>query len=143
MATISLKYFLKEARRRRVFRLAAVYLVGAWIALQVTDLALESLDFPNSALRYVWIAAIAGFPIALVFGWLYDITLDGIVRTPPSEDTNANELSLRKKDFLILGALGIISAVATYNVLNEISETAPTDETYANSLVVLPFSTLT
>jgi TolB-like protein/Tfp pilus assembly protein PilF len=132
-----------EIRRRRIFRIVGIYIVGAWVALQAADLALESLGFPNTALRFIWVAAFAGFPIALVFGWRYDITPDGIVRTPPAEHAVAAEISLRWQDFLILGALGVMAIVAIYSTLNEISGTAPTDVTYANSLVVLPFSNLT
>ena len=84
-----------EFRRRRIFRIVGIYILGAWIALQAADLALESLGFPSTALRFIWIAAFAGFPIALVFGWRYDITPDGIVRTPPAEHTDATEISLR------------------------------------------------
>jgi len=62
--------------------LAALYIVGAWVVLQVADLAFESWDIASSALRYVWLGAILGFPITLVFGWRYDITTKGIVRTP-------------------------------------------------------------
>jgi hypothetical protein len=51
-----------------VFRLAALYIVGAWVVLQVADLAFESWDITSSALRYVWLGVILGFPIALVSG---------------------------------------------------------------------------
>ena len=52
--------FLQELRRRKVFRLAALYIVGAWVVLQVADLAFESWDIASSALRYVWLGAILG-----------------------------------------------------------------------------------
>ena len=62
MATFSLADFLKEARRRRVFRFAVIYIVGAWITLQVADLAFPGLGIPESAIRYVWISVILGMP---------------------------------------------------------------------------------
>ena len=37
MATLSIKAFINEARRRRVFRVVALYIVGAWVALQIAD----------------------------------------------------------------------------------------------------------
>ena len=78
--------FIREARRRHAFRTGALYVVGAWVVLQVADLAFESFGFPGTALRYLWYAAIAGFPIALVFGWRYDITSSGIRKTPPAPE---------------------------------------------------------
>ena len=64
-------YLLQELRRRKVFRLTALYIVGAWVVLQVADLTFESWDIASSALRYVWLGAILGFPVALIFAWLY------------------------------------------------------------------------
>jgi len=69
---------LQELRRRKVFRVAALYIVGAWVVLQVADLAFESWDIASLALRYVWLGAILGFPVALIFGWRYDIKTKGI-----------------------------------------------------------------
>ena len=60
---------VQELRRRKVFRLAALYIVGAWVVLQVADLAFESWDIASFALRYIWLGVILGFPVALVFAW--------------------------------------------------------------------------
>ncbi len=54
MATFTITALLSEARRRRVFRVAALYVVGAWITLQAADLAFPGLGIPESAIRYVW-----------------------------------------------------------------------------------------
>ena len=63
--------FIQEARRRRVFQVAGVYIVGAFVALQVADLAFPSMSLSESAMRYVWLGAIIGFPFALFFGWRF------------------------------------------------------------------------
>ena len=68
-----MKTFIAECQRRRVFRVAALYVVGVWIVLQVADLAFESWGIPSAALRYVWVGAIVGLPIALFLGWRFDI----------------------------------------------------------------------
>jgi len=107
-------HLLQELRRRKVFRLAALYIVGAWVTLQVADLAFESWGIASSALRYVWLAAILGFPIALIFGWRYDITTKGIVRTPPVDATAEIDLSLNRKDYLILALLVFVAVAVVY-----------------------------
>lgn len=60
--------FLRELRRRRVFRTAGLYVVGAWVLLQVAALAFDSFGIPETSLRYVWIALVLGTPLVLVFG---------------------------------------------------------------------------
>ena len=83
-----MKAFIEECRRRRVFRTAAVYIVGAWIVLQVFSLAFDSWGVPSQALRYVWIAIALGFPVALIFGWRFDIAGGRIVRTIDAGDVD-------------------------------------------------------
>ena len=74
---------VRELRRRRVFRLAGIYVISAWVAVQVASEAFPGLGIPEAAIRFVWLGAILGFPLALIFGWFYDITSQGIVRTLP------------------------------------------------------------
>ncbi len=113
---------VREMRRRRVFTTAAIYIVGAWILLQVIDLAFESFGVPDTALQYIWLAAIAGFPLALIFGWRYDITQEGIVRTPPAGATDTTDIRLRKPDYIILAALTVVAVIFAGATINEIRQ---------------------
>ncbi|MGB5326698.1 MAG: tetratricopeptide repeat protein, partial [Gammaproteobacteria bacterium] len=114
-----MKTFIAECRRRRVFRLAALYIVGAWVGLQVADLAFESWNIPSVALRYIWVGAIVGFPVAMIFGWWFDIVGGRIIRTQDS-DAPA-DFSLHRSDFLILAALAITIMATVYGVVTEVS----------------------
>ena len=58
--------FFHELRRRKVLQSAVFYIVGAWVVLQVADLAFPGLGVPEQAIRHVWIGAFAGFPLALL-----------------------------------------------------------------------------
>jgi len=109
-------------RRRRVFKTAAIYIVGAWVLLEVIALAFQSFGIPDSALQYIWLAAIAGFPLALIFGWRYDITPEGIVRTPPAGLTETTDLSLRKPDYIVLVALTVVAVIFIGSTINEIRQ---------------------
>ena len=111
---ISQGAFFSELRRRHVFRVAGVYIVAAWVALQVADLGFESWGVPANALRYVWIAALLLFPVAIIFSWRYDITASGIVRTPPA--SGSEDLSLKVPDFIILLALALAAMVVMLQV---------------------------
>jgi len=139
---------LQELRRRKVFRLAALYIVGAWVVLQVADLAFESWDIASSALRYVWLGAILGFPIALVFGWRYDITAKGIVRTPQRDADTEVDLSLRRSDYLILALLIVVAIGVIYPLWVQIGDSHSPQQVITqqefepNSLAVLPFENL-
>lgn len=65
---------LRELRYRKVFRTAALYVVVASAILHVADLAFPGPSIPEDAIRFVWTGAFLGFPLALLVGWIYQIT---------------------------------------------------------------------
>ncbi len=110
-------FLIREARRRKVFRTAAYYLVGAWVLLQVGDVVFPILGLPDQALQLVLAGAIAGFPVALIIGWKYDITPRGIKRTPSLEDAgDASDLALKRTDYVLLTAMAAIAVVVAFQV---------------------------
>ena len=136
-----------ELRRRRVFRTAGLYIVGAWVALQVSDLAFASWGLPDTALRFVWIAAIVLFPLVLVFGWRYDITPNGIVRTPPA--SGSEDLGLKLADYVVLTGLLAITITSVWLLAGRIPGEPPAQavvnvpqrDVDPLSIAVLPFAT--
>ena len=84
-----LQRWFAELRRRRVFRVAGVYLVAAWLVIQVADAVFEPLGLPAWSLRLVIILAALGFPLACVLAWAFDVTPQGIERTLPGDPAAA------------------------------------------------------
>ena len=69
---------LAELRRRNVFRLALAYIVTAWVVVESASLLLSIFKAPDWVAQAVVILLAAGFPVALVFAWMFEITPDGI-----------------------------------------------------------------
>ncbi len=80
--------FWKEAKRRKVVRVIIAYLLVGWGLIQIADATLEPLRLPEWGYTLVvWLVGL-GFPIAVVLGWVLDVTPEGIQVTPDeSEDT--------------------------------------------------------
>jgi len=140
----------QELRRRRVFRTAALYVVAAWIVLQVADLGFPALNIPEQAIRYVWLAAILGFPVAILFGWRYQVTESGIVRTLPTAAGEIADMHLKGADYVLLGALAAVAMAITYRAVEEIRNVEPAyaisalgNEILPNSIAFLPLDNLT
>jgi len=136
----------QEIRRRRVLRLAGLYVVGAWLILQVAATFFPAWGIPDEALRYLIIAAVVAFPVAVVFGWLFDITSDGIVRTPPAGDAGNADYSLKRTDFAIIAALAVVALAVVYGSIEKVVETTSEEiaarEKLPNSVAVIPFMNL-
>lgn len=105
-----------------MLRAALFYVVAAWIVLQVADLALPGLGIHERAIRYVWIAVLIGFPVALLFAWRYDITAGGVVLTPAHDQDPAAERPLRTRDFVLLSALGVVTLAIIFGVVQQIRD---------------------
>jgi TolB-like protein/Flp pilus assembly protein TadD len=141
---------LQELRRRQMFRLTGLYIVGAWLAIQVADIAFPSWGIPESAIRFLFYAAFLCFPIALVFGWIFDIRRDGIFRTRKAGPHEVVDVRMRWQDYIVLTALagvGIFILLGSAERIRTESGTEPTKsfavvERRQNSVAVLPFENL-
>lgn len=71
-----------ELLRRKVFRVAAAYLVVAWLLVQVAATTFEPLGLPAWTLSLVIALLVLGFPLACVLAWVFDLTPAGIERSP-------------------------------------------------------------
>src|SRR5438477_7402283 len=101
--------FFEELQRRRVYRVAAAYVIAAGFIIQIGSAVLPAWELPNWTLRLVVVLLLAGFPVALILAWAYDVTPQGIqaTKTPPGVR--------RRRNIIALTAIGLaISAVAGF-----------------------------
>src|SRR5438034_11251902 len=100
--------FLSELKRRNVYRAAVAYGVVAWFLTQLTTQVFPFFDIPNSAVRFVVIALMVGFPIAMLLSWVYEFSPEGVVRTEDLDPVRARSLQRATGgilDFMIIGVL--------------------------------------
>ena len=71
---------LVELKRRNVFRVALFYIVAAWVVLQVAETLLPVFDVPDTAIRIIVLILALGFPLAVVFSWVFELTPEGLKR---------------------------------------------------------------
>ena len=80
---------LSELNRRKVFRVAAVYVVVAWLILQIADVLASILELPLWAGKLVFFLLLVGFIPAMILAWAYDLTPDGVAVTPQRDGSPA------------------------------------------------------
>ena len=72
--------FFAELKRRNVIRMAGLYLVGAWLLVQVSSTILPMFSAPDWLPRTIVLALAIGFVPALIFSWVFELTPDGLKR---------------------------------------------------------------
>jgi hypothetical protein len=73
--------FFWQLRRRHVYQVAAAYAAACFIVLQTAELVGNAVKLAAWFYPLITGIALIGFPIALVLGWAYDITVNGVTRT--------------------------------------------------------------
>jgi TolB-like protein/Tfp pilus assembly protein PilF len=145
---------ITELKRRNVFRVGAAYGIVAWLLVEMASVVLPALLLPEWALTLLVFIVVAGFPLALILAWAFELTPDGIKRDQDVEpaESIANQ-TRRKLDFVIFGLL--VVAVIYFAVDKFVLESGPQQAAVVpiqlpaskavvreKSIAVLPFENL-
>jgi TolB-like protein/Tfp pilus assembly protein PilF len=103
--------FVIELQRRKVYRVAAAYIIAAGFIIQIGSAVFPAWELPNWTFRLVVVFLLIGFPISLILAWAYDVTPQGIRATPAPG-------AHRRRNLITLIAIGVVvSAVAGFFIL--------------------------
>lgn len=95
-----------ELRRRNVLRMAVLYVVGAWLIMQVAEVIITLADLPTWSGQLVLAVLAVGFPIALIFSWFYELTPEGIALEKDVDRAESiTHVTGRHMDFVVIAML--------------------------------------
>src|SRR5205807_4086186 len=134
--SVAMDGFFEEVKRRKVYRVAAAYIIAAGGIIQLSSAAFPAWELPNWALRLVIVLLLAGFPIALILAWAFDVTPEGVRVTAPSPSLPAHRRG-RRNLFILLTIGVVVSAVTGFFLLPRASA-----RKVDKSIAVLPFENL-
>jgi TolB-like protein/Tfp pilus assembly protein PilF len=152
---VKIDNFFAELKRRNVVRMAGLYLVGAWLLVQVAGTVLPMFGAPEWLPRSIVIVLGLGFVPALIFSWAFELTPHGLKRdedvTP--EESIAPQTARRMNRMIIavlvlaLGYFAVDKFVLAPRREAAKSQTAPGPNdaqsiASAKSIAVLPFENL-
>jgi len=141
---VNIKRYIAELKKRHVFKAGLAYLIGAWVFTEVSALVLDTFAAPPYVMKTILIVLVIGFPIWLIFSWVYDLTPDGITKTPKT--SNADPKSPKINQRLNRAIIAFLTIAVTLLVVNQV-RSSPEDKTkeaesIENSIdliAVLPF----
>ena len=100
--------FIKELKRRNVFRVAIAYVVVVWLLLQVADVVLNNIEAPSWVFQAIMLLLFIGFPVTLILAWAFELTPEGIKKEKDIDRSESiTHVTGRKLDFTIIGVLVI------------------------------------
>src|SRR6266568_2134671 len=125
--------FVEEVKRRKVYRVAVAYIIVAGGIIQIASAVFPAWELPNWSQRLLIVLLLAGFPIALILAWAFDVTPEGVRVTAPPPSLPAHRRG-RRNLFILLGIGLLVSAVAGFFILPRASA-----RKVDKSIAVLPF----
>ena len=134
--------FFAELKRRNVYKVAIAYAVIAWLLIQAASILFPTFEAPGWVMK-VFVAMIAaGFPIALILAWAFELTPEGIKR---AEDVAPHESITRrtgrKIDFVIIGVFALVITLLLFDRYRP-GRTSRVSALPEKSIAVLPFENL-
>jgi len=142
--------FFKELRRRNVFRVAGVYAVVGWLLIQVIVAVKAPLHLPAWTDTFFVLLVLAGFPVALILAWAFEMTPEGMKLTANVDEGDSISAKTGKKlDYMIIGGLALVAVMIVADRLmpgkvpaTGAQTTASQSAMPAGSIAVLPFADL-
>ena len=134
--------FFEELKRRKVFRVAATYAVVAWILMQIGEVTFPALNIPEWVMSTLVVVLLAGFPIAVIFAWIFDKTPQGYIKTDAPDTENIVGMNvkvdgrpfyLQKRNIFL--ALGVLAGILIGSYGGSTFKESIDDK----SIAVLPF----
>jgi TolB-like protein/Flp pilus assembly protein TadD len=138
-------YFLQELKRRNVVRVGVAYLVVSWLVIQVIETVSRPLSLPAWTEAFFIVLMLAGFPVACLFAWAFELTPEGVKKTEEvDKEVSVTASTGRKLDFAIIAALVLALGYFLWERQQTAepmpdSPAAVTKETSGTSIAVLPF----
>lgn len=134
---------LTELKRRNVLRVAAGYALVAWILIEAGSVLLPTFGAEEGAFRIYVIIVLAGFLVALMLSWIFELTPDGVKLEKNVDRTESiTHKTGRKLDFAFISLLIIALAVSvTLNITGMRGSSGPElAKASRTSIAVLPFA---
>jgi zinc protease len=103
-----------ELRRRNVFKVALLYAISSWLLVWVIAHLVDGLGLSAWVSEYVLLLLAIGFPVALIFAWVYEITPKGLQKAGDVDQTQSivyktgQKLNAAVAVLAVLGVAGVI-----------------------------------
>lgn len=138
-----LSQFWQELKRRRVVHVIIVYATAAFVIIDLVGNVYETLNLPDWTPALILIILAIGFPIALIFSWIFDVTSEGIEKTKSAKEVSPDERTSTPNSWKIATyvCIVIIGGFLALNIFGKRNE-VKIDETLEKSIAVLPFHNL-
>jgi TolB-like protein len=115
--------FFKELKRRNVVKVSSVYLVTAWLVIQIISVISPYLQLPTLFGTIVTVMLMIGFPIACIFAWAFELTPEGI--RPTSDVEQGTSITKQTERKINLWLVSVVVLLLVYLAVDKLWLSSP------------------
>ena len=135
--------FFAELKRRNVYKVAVAYAVVAWLLIQAASILFPTFETPGWVMKVFVAVVVAGFPIALILAWAFELTPEGLKRTESADELSRKSGGRRVWIYVVIIAGAIsVSLFFLGRYTASLGGGARQTESSEKSIAVLPFENL-
>jgi TolB-like protein len=140
--------FVKELKRRNVFRVAIAYAIAAWLLIEISATTFPMLRLPEWTATFVTVLVMIGFPLALILAWAFELTPEGIkLEKNVDRAASIRHITGHKLDFVIISVLAVALLIFAADKFVRVPDTVTASDSaqeiiateVQQSIAVLPF----
>src|SRR4029077_18322761 len=135
---VNSRNFFAELKRRNVYKVAVAYAVVGWLLIQIATQVFPFFEIPNWGVRLVVLIVAAGFPIALILAWAFELTPEGLKRTEFADELPTK--APRNRAWIYVVTIGAAISIGLFFLgrYTATSKQSGSIEVPAKSIAVLP-----
>jgi len=114
-----------ELKRRNVFKVSIVYVIVAWLIMQVADVIINNIEAPVWVFGVILLLLSVGLPLIVLFAWAFELTPEGVKKARDVDpEASVTASTGQKINYVIIGLLVV---ALSYFVWERQQTTAPTE----------------
>lgn len=115
---MKLKSFFKQCHEKEVFKMLSIYIVSAWVILQVLSITWQPLGLPQKSVAFLIIVLLLCFPLYIFFLWKFRVAPLHKAEVELDEKEGKKRAAFQKMYFSSLGIITSLCVIAVFLIVN-------------------------
>lgn len=115
---MKLKSFFKQCHEKEVFKMLSIYIVSAWVILQVLSITWQPLGLPQKSVAFLIIVLLLCFPLYIFFLWKFRVAPLHKAEIEVDEKEKKKRTAFQKMYFSSLGIITSLCVIAVFLIVS-------------------------
>ncbi|MBK5212527.1 MAG: tetratricopeptide repeat protein [Flavobacteriaceae bacterium] len=111
--------FFKQCSEKEVFKMLSIYVVSAWVILQVLSVTWQPLGLPHKSVAFLIVVLLLCFPLYIFLLWRFRLAPNKKTETELDEKEEKKNAAFKKMYFSSLGIITSLCVIGVFLIINK------------------------